>query len=629
MEILAPVGSPEALVAAVKGGADSVYLGGKRFGARKFSDNFDDGPLEGAVAYAHNNNVKVYVTVNTLIKNSEIADAIAFVRYLKDIDVDAVIVQDIGFLRTIGRIDIHKHASTQMGIHSRKGLEWCSENGIDRAILSRELTLDEIEFIVKDPPVEVEVFTQGALCYCFSGGCLFSSIVGGRSGNRGECAQPCRKRYSSDGKSGYLMNTADLYCIDHLERLDKMGITSVKIEGRMRSPAHTYLTSKVYSMTKRGETGEELDKMKDLLMTIFNRGYGTGYMDGVKTVVQPLYPDNRGYIIGSTEIRDKRFDPQGMGINVKDGLSIFRGEDKIGGFKVTNPGRITVPFSISDGTYEIYRTYDPRIDEIKNIFSEVPKFKGTKKIGEGRFDPKVTPRDKRKADLSFYISSIKVLNAVMKYADRIYFELNSETDDAERICQKSGKEFVTILPRFSPTDEMPEGPVMIHNPGQALAASGHKRYGSYHMNMFNSMFPNILDQTTLSVELSKSEIREICDRFTGRLEQMVFGRIELMVTRDPDMKSCELKDERDYSFPVYRDERGLSHILNSADILLIERMDELESMGIDSFGIDLRKRPVELASKVAESFFKRDKNRKNDIRNICGDITYGHYARGV
>jgi putative protease len=217
----------------------------------------------------------------------------------------------------------------------------------------------------------------------------------------------------------------------------------------------------------------------------------------------------------------------------------------------------------------------------------------------------------------------------MRYADRIYFELNNETDEARRICSDKRKEFVTILPRFSPYDEMTDGPVMVHNPGQALAASGRVRYGSYHMNMFNSMFPNTLEQTTLSVELSKNEIRTICDRYQGRLEQMVFGRIELMVTRDPDMGNCELIDEREYRFPVYRDDKGLSHILNSADLLLLERIDELESMGIDSFGVDLRKRPVELASKVAEAFFRRDKNRKNDITGICGGITYGHYARGV
>ena len=629
MEILAPAGSPEALVAAVKGGADSVYLGGKRFGARKFSDNFDSGQLEGAVNYAHDNRVKVYVTVNTLIKNSEMADAISFVKYLKDIDADAVIIQDLGLLRTIGRIDIQKHASTQMGIHSSKGLEWCRDNGIDRAILSRELTLDEIAHVIKDSPVETEVFAQGALCYSFSGGCLFSSIVGGRSGNRGECAQPCRKRYSSEKKEGYLMNTADLYCIDHLHTLEKMGITSVKIEGRMRSPAHTYLTSKVYSLTKNNGDTDELNRMKDLLMTIFNRGYGTGYMDGVNNVVQSLYPDNRGFFLGPVEIKDKRFDPSGMGINVKDGLSLFRGETKVGGFKVTNPGRITVPFNVADGPYELYRTYDPRIDGIKNIFSGVPRLEGMKRTGVSVFEPKVVPREKRKADLSFYVSSVKVLKAVIKYADRIYFEMNDEADAAKELCAAEEKEFVTILSRFDPYDDVPDGPVMVHNAGQMAASQDRRVFGSYHMNMFNSMFPKTLYQTTLSAELSRNEIRTICDRFPERLEQMVFGRIELMVTRDPEMNNCTLTDEREYQFPVYRDGKGLSHILNSADLLLIDRLDELESFGIDSFGIDVRKRPADLAKKAADAFFRRDRSKKEELTEICGSITYGHYSRGV
>jgi putative protease len=627
MEILAPVGSPEALVAAVKGGADAVYLGGKRFGARKFSDNFENGQLEGAVAYAHDNDVKVYVTVNTLIKNSEMADAISFVRYLKDIDADAVIIQDTGLLRAIGRIDIPKHASTQMGIHSRNGLQWCRDNGIERAILSRELTLDEMEYVVKDSPTETEVFVQGALCYSVSGGCLFSSIVGGRSGNRGECAQPCRKRYSSKEKEGYLMNTADLFCTDHFHRLEKMGIAAVKIEGRMRSPVHTYLTSRVYSLIKRNEITEELDEMKALLMTIFNRGYGTGYMDGVKNVVQPVYPDNRGQFIASAQVKDKRFDADGMDINVKDGLSIFRGEEKIGGLKVSNRGKITIPFGISDGCYEIYRTYDPRIDAIKNIFSEVPKFTGTKAAGDSRFEPKVIVRN-RTAETSIYVSSVKILNAVIGHADRIYFEMNDETKDAARICDRNNIEMITILPRFSPVDVRTDGNVMIHNPGQMSASSG-KLYGSYHMNMFNSMFPNVLHQATLSVELSKKEIKEICDRYAGRLEQMVFGRIELMVTRDPGMMSGTLTDERGYQFPVYRDENGMSHILNSADLLLLDRLDELSSMGIDSFGIDLRKRPADVAAKVAKAFSARDAGKKKSIADMCGSVTYGHYMRGV
>jgi len=170
---------------------------------------------------------------------------------------------------------------------------------------------------------------------------------------------------------------------------------------------------------------------------------------------------------------------------------------------------------------------------------------------------------------------------------------------------------------------------MIHNPGQISAAGTAKVFGSYHMNMFNSMFPNTLHQTTLSVELSKNEIREICDRYKGRLEQMVFGRIELMVTRDPEMAPCTLTDEKGFQFPVYRDEHGLSHILNSSDLLLLDRLDDLSSMGIDSLGIDLRKRPADVSSKVAKAFYDRDVSKKGQIMEMCGAVTQGHYMRGV
>ena len=182
MEILSPVGSPDSLAAAVKAGADAVYLAGKDFGARAFAGNFTDHQLEGAVGYAHDHGVKVHVTVNTSIKNSEMDEAVSFVRFLSDIGADAVIVQDLGLLRHISSIDIAKHASTQMQIHSRSGLEWCAENGISRAVLARELTMDELSRMVPDSPVETEVFIQGALCYCMLGGCLMSSFMGGRSG---------------------------------------------------------------------------------------------------------------------------------------------------------------------------------------------------------------------------------------------------------------------------------------------------------------------------------------------------------------------------------------------------------------------------------------------------------------
>jgi len=219
MEILSPVGSPDSLVAAIKGGCDAVYLAGKSFGARAYAGNFSDSELEGAIGYAHDHGVKVHVTVNTLIKNSEMEEAVSFVKFLKDIDADAIIIQDLGLLKHLTNVDIPKHASTQMQIHSLEGIKWCSEYGLDRAVLARELTIDELKQIVPESPIETEVFIQGALCYCMSGGCLMSSFIAARSGNRGECAQPCRRLYERDGKPGYYLSCADIYGMDYLKDL--------------------------------------------------------------------------------------------------------------------------------------------------------------------------------------------------------------------------------------------------------------------------------------------------------------------------------------------------------------------------------------------------------------------------
>ncbi len=631
VEILSPAGSPEGLIASIKGGCDAVYLAGKSFGARASASNFDDGELEGAIKYAHENNVKVNVTVNTLIKDNEMEDAVSFVKFLKSIGADAVIIQDLGLLENIRDIGIPIHASTQMGIHSRKGLEWCAENGISRAILARELTFDEIAEIVKDSPVETEVFVQGALCYCMSGGCLMSSLIGGRSGNRGECAQPCRKRYEKDGSKTYAMSTGDIYAVKYLDRLAEIGITSVKIEGRMRSPAYAYLATKTYVMTRDHEPKEEIAKVSDLLKTVFNRGIGDGYLKGVISPVQATYPDNRGYYIGKVTIKDKKFKTAGLGLSLRDGISIFRGDDKIGGFKLTDANIAVSPFKIQDGVYDIYRTYDPRIDEVKNLIGSAPKFTGSKKRPSTNLGTMTANRVRTKPELSFYVSSLKVLDIVLPFADRIYYDYSSSLKQAQKMCDAADVECVTNLPRFTEDDFAPNDghPVMIHNPGQYMANRGTKMYGSYILNMFNSSFALPVYQTTLSVELNKSETKHLLDSYRGRVEMMMFGRMEIAFSRDPGMTAGTLKDDKEYVFPVYKDERDCTHILNSSDLLLLDRMGELEAMGVESFGIDLRKRPVLLAKTVAEAFYTKNPTLRPRITSICGSTTSGHYMRGV
>ena len=633
MDILAPAGSPEGLIAAIKGGCDAVYLAGKSFGARAFANNFTDQELEGAVNYAHEHGVKVNVTVNTLIKDSEMEDAVSFVQYLKDIGADAIIIQDLGLLKAIQHIPIKKHASTQMAIHSKAGLEWCAKNGLDRAILARELTLEEIENIVKDSPIETEVFVQGAMCYCQSGGCLFSSIVGGRSGNRGECAQPCRKRYESPDRTGYLLSNADMFCIDYLQKLDELGVSCVKIEGRMRSEAYAYLASKAYSTAYKDPDSKDLERTIKLLKTVFNRGFCHGYMDGVSSLVQSTYPDNRGMFMGNVKVRNKRFSIEGTDIHQRDGISLYDGDTKIGGFKILTEGTtVTSPFAIPDGRYDVYRTYDPRIDEVKNLIGRPPKLTGETKRSHVKVPMPHADRKRTEAELSFYVSTIKVLNTVLPYADRIYYD-GKDWEQAKDICEEKGKEFVYVMPRFSPKEDVPDDKniaVMVHNAGQAEACCGHRVYGSYLCNMFNSFFPDMMHQTTLSVELSKHEIKELLTRYSGRVEIMMFGRIELMLTRDPHLKSGYIKDEKGYSFPVYRDRTGYAHILNSSDLMLLNYVDDLERAGVNSFGIDLRKRPAELAKLVAKAFSEKEQSYLPEIKEMCGGIlNTGHYLRGV
>ncbi len=631
MEILSPAGNPDGLAAAVKGGCDAVYLAGKSFGARASAANFTDRQLEGAMGYAHDRGVKVYVAVNTSVKNSEIRDAVGFVRFLKDIGADGVLVQDLGLLRAIGGIDIPLHASTQMQIHSLEGLEWCAENGFDRAVLARELTMDELSEIVPQSPIDTEVFIQGALCYCMSGGCLMSSFMGGRSGNRGSCAQPCRKKYSLGGSEGFLLSNADLFGVPYMEKLRSIGVKSLKIEGRARSPAYAYLSAKVYSLAEKGDFGQEYQESLALLRTVFNRGICDGYLGGVRSAVQPLHPDNRGFYLGEVTVRDRAFEWNGEEpIGRKDGLSLFSGDLKVGGFNVFDADPFRIPFKIPDGRYQVYRTYDPRIDEVKNLIGSAPKLDGKaqRKMGDASL-PKL-PHTDRRPEASFYVNTLKTLEASLPYAKRVYFEHSDRLEEAGEMCASAKVELVDLLPRFDPLDECCfDGPVMVNSPGQLrLCKNSPRIYASSVFNCYNSWTLPDVYQATLSVELSRNEVSDLIAHRPGRAEVMAFGRTELMYTRDPGIENGILKDEKG-SFPVYRDRRGYARILNSVDLFLLDSIGELGRSGVSSVGIDVRKRPPALAKAVGEYIRSPDDKKRERIEQMCGGFTYGLYRRGV
>lgn len=324
IELLSPVGDFECLKAAVQNGADAVYFGASSFSARAFASNFDDKALEKAITYAKLRGVKTNLTLNTLIKNDEISNAIELAKKAYNYGIDAIIVQDLGLARYLinNFPDLAVHASTQLSVHNLDGVLKLQEMGFSRVVLSRELSLQEIEYICKNSNVEIEVFVHGALCISYSGQCLFSSMVGGRSGNRGKCAQPCRLPYElittkpdqfshdkplvSESKliidKGYLLSPRDLCGLDYLPELIKAGVTCLKIEGRMKTPEYVATVTRIYrKYLEKTEPTQNLAQDKQDLLQVFNRGgFSTGHLSTTpnKDLVYTEKSNNMGILLG-------------------------------------------------------------------------------------------------------------------------------------------------------------------------------------------------------------------------------------------------------------------------------------------------------------------------------------------
>ncbi|NCB62172.1 MAG: U32 family peptidase [Clostridia bacterium] len=280
LELLAPAGSPEAVIAAVQSGADAVYLGYGDFNARRNAKNFSKEEFAAAVSYCHLHGAKIYLTMNTLLTDRELSQAAAFAAEASALGADAVLVQDLGVLRILRQTvpDLPLHASTQMTIHNLDGVLRCADLGISRVVLSRELPKEAIALICKNSPVEIEVFVHGALCMCYSGQCFLSSMIGGRSGNRGLCAQPCRMAYGWSGlPDGYPLSLKDLSLARHLRELDEMGVACVKIEGRMKRPEYVAIVTTVYAAAIREGREPTAEELRDLKAAFSRQGFTDGY----------------------------------------------------------------------------------------------------------------------------------------------------------------------------------------------------------------------------------------------------------------------------------------------------------------------------------------------------------------
>lgn len=283
MEILSPAGSPESLRAAVCAGANAVYLGFGQFNARRGARNFTRDEFASAVSFCHLRGVKVYLTLNTLCSDRELADVVDCAVQASKLGADAVLVQDMGLVRALRQSapDLPLHASTQMSLHSLDGVKQAAGLGITRAVLARELSRTDIAYICEHSPIEIEVFVHGALCMCYSGQCFLSSVIGGRSGNRGMCAQPCRLPYGwGDLADSYPLSLKDMSLAGHLKELQDMGVASAKIEGRMKRPEYVYIVTRVYADALREGREPTSEELRRLEQAFSRQGFTDGYYMG-------------------------------------------------------------------------------------------------------------------------------------------------------------------------------------------------------------------------------------------------------------------------------------------------------------------------------------------------------------
>ncbi len=689
LELLSPAGAWEQLTAAVQNGADAVYLGGKSFSARRFAGNFEEEELVRALDYCHERRVQVYVTFNTLLLDRELSAALDYAGFLYEAGADALIVQDMGLIRMVRAnfLDLPLHASTQMGVHDENGLKLCAQLGISRAVLARELSLDRIRELKRTSPVEIECFGHGALCTAMSGACLFSSLAGGRSGNRGECAQPCRKPYAvEDGGQGYPLSLVDLCMLFHVDELKDAGVTSLKLEGRMKRPEYVAAMTRAYRMAIDGAPESELSKELALMRRIFDRGVDTGYFYGADVPANArgeLFSDD-AVLDGLRETyrgerRKRLVDGQlELVVGERAALTFF-----LGGREATVWGDIVQAAKKAPDTQryiaQIARLGDTPL-ELRNcaLTMPAPAFVSVSALNEMRRQAVEALCDalhvRRKASrtvmpvlpdagetsagevLSVVPDAERAAAAFQAGADIVALESRRmdgarEEFDALQNFRKDGRRLLLQLPaadfaggeQAAWRDIFQSGLVdggVAQNAGQSLLIAG-ERIAGYLCNAANAQAVAQLhelgfDRVLVSLELNKPQLRDLLkQRKTGLY---TYGRAQLMqlrhcpYRREDGCRDCgalgggSLRDEagRVFSLDPVRMRQGcLTRVRNCAILDLLDVLCELPQIGCAALEF-VYETPEEVAERVGAA-----------RAALCGASparrgdTRGHWARGL
>lgn len=657
VELLLPAGNQETLQAAVENGADAVYLGVGKFNARRRATNFNFENLKETVNYCHKNGVKVYCTMNILVKNHEIKDFFKDIKRLYLANVDAVIIQELSFLPIIKQnfSDMEVHISTQAAVSNTYFYDLIKQ--ADKVVLPRENSKEEIQNFIDKTKLPTEVFVQGALCFSYSGRCLFSSFLGGRSGNRGLCAQPCRKRYN--GK--YLLSMKDLCLVKKIPEMIEMGISSIKIEGRLRSPKYVAAATKLYRKViddhysnnlKRNNKGEfNLESYEELykeLELAFNREYTEGYFVQNKDLVSSDRPMGRGIFLGTIEgnnlikLENDVSVGDGVGIWLKnrvDGALLRKIEKDRENVDHAKKGDTVKLFIRAPKGTKIYKTStQKKVKEIEFVKNE-PIVVEERKVSE-----LVLPEVKNSEENSGSELLVKVysksdsMKAVSAGADKVFYNIFADdfSDNMDayvpRIISDSDVEKVSSLIESKSIKNVLVGDLGAYCTIKKKWDDKVKIYLDYNVNVFNEIDLEYYQDCVkiISPELSFSELSNFKNK---DFAVFVHGNIVLMNAKYSELPK-NLRDQKKFDFPV-RKEHDYYQILNSRDLGLYSKVLKLQKIGVKKFFLDLDSSLGDNIRNVAKMDVK---NIVKTYRSILDgkDVTYstkrltkGHWDRGV
>ena len=594
LELLAPAGSMDALRAAVQNGANAVYLGCGSFNARQSAKNFTLDTLSEAVKYCHIRGVAVHLTVNTLVSDREMPKLEELIRRAAECGVDAFIVQDLGVVQLCRQIapQIPVHGSTQLTVHSLDGVRMCAAQGIQRVVLSRELSREEIRYICANSPIEIEIFGHGALCMCYSGQCYMSGVIGGRSGNRGRCAQPCRQSYGyTHWENKYPLSLKDNCLVHYLREIQDMGVASLKLEGRMKRPEYVATVTAVYR--KAIDEGVVTPEMMQLLHTAFNRqgftdGYYTGKVDrnmlGVREETQEdakwLQRARQSYESGEMPLVDVKFramvsstgswisvtDPDGNLCRVEGPMPeqsrsyILTAEvlaqriAKTGGTPYNcaevgahvEPGLIIPASAINAMRRDVLN----QLTAVRARHREFP-------LRRPRPVPSV-PGPKGIPGLTIQVTSREQLTprVISSECAMLYVPIHILAEDlslAQTLINRG--RVAAVLPRIIQDEDLPRirlqmsdlrqlglKDILVSNVGHLIPAreAGFRLHGDFGLNIFNSASMTVLKNlefvsATASFEMTLPQIRDLSKAVNTEI--LAYGRLPLMITEHCMMKN--------------------------------------------------------------------------------------------